>query len=348
MRASEGWCFHEPWSAAREEKGTSRRAMPTRKVPGLFLRLCGDDFQGPLPELLGKKCHRAWGSSTGKSRPTRSRQHCLISVWTGSSLSVQLAAMNAIRQTQLLNKRELENAIPPSASWHADYRDTAYIYIGGIPLDVSEGDVVTIFSQYGNPTHINMIRDKETGKSKGFAFLKYEDQRSCDLAVDNLGGAEVLGRMLRVDHTRYKKRDDEDEETYRIDKAEAEPVNSGKRASDTDESEDERRRTKKRRPLLKEERELEELLQIKDGEEADPMRDYLIREKREEVERAKEKEKKHKHRHRSEHDGERKHRHRSHREDKDGERHRRHRSRSKDRERDSKSHRSRRDRDDSR
>lgn len=252
--------------------------------------------------------------------------------------------MNAIRQTQLLNKRELENAIPPSASWHADYRDTAYIYIGGIPLDVSEGDVVTVFSQYGNPTHINMIRDKETGKSKGFAFLKYEDQRSCDLAVDNLGGAEVLGRLLRVDHTRYKKRDDEDEETYRIDKAEAEPVNGGKRASDTDESEEERR-PKKRRPLLREERELEELLQIKGGEEADPMRDYLIREKREEVERAKEREKKHKHRGRGERDGERKRRHRSHREDKDSEKHRRYRSRSKDRERDAKSNGSRRDRD---
>jgi RNA-binding motif X-linked protein 2 len=255
--------------------------------------------------------------------------------------------MNAIRQTQLLNKRELENAIPPSASWHADYRDTAYIYIGGIPLDVSEGDVVTIFSQYGNPTHINMIRDKETGKSKGFAFLKYEDQRSCDLAVDNLGGAEVLGRMLRVDHTRYKKRDDEDEETYSIDKVEAEPVNGGKRASETDESDYERRR-KKRRPMLKEERELEELLQVKDGEEADPMRDYLIREKRNEVDRAIEKEKKHRYRQRGEHDSERNHRHRSHREEKDSERYRRRRSRSKDRGQDARIHRSRRDRDDSR
>jgi RNA-binding motif protein, X-linked 2 len=242
--------------------------------------------------------------------------------------------MNAIRQTQLLNKRELENAIPPSASWHADYRDTAHIYIGGIPLDVSEGDVVTIFSQYGNPTHINMIRDKETGKSKGFAFLKYEDQRSCDLAVDNLGGAKVLGRMLRVDHTRYKKRDDEDEETYRIDKAESEAQNgSGKRASDSNESEEEGRRKKKRRPLLKEERELEELLQIKDGEEEDPMRDYLIREKREEVEKAKERKKKHMHKHKRAEDGERKHR--------DSDRHRSHRGKSKDRERTHRHHRSR-------
>lgn len=256
--------------------------------------------------------------------------------------------MNAIRQTQLLNKRELENAIPPSASWHADYRDTAYIYIGGIPLDISEGDVVTIFSQYGNPTHINMIRDKETGKSKGFAFLKYEDQRSCDLAVDNLGGAEVLGRVLRVDHTRYKKREDEDEETYRIDKVEEEPTAVGKRASDTEESEEEMKRRKKRRPLLKEERELEELLQIKDGEEEDPMREYLIREKREEIERAKREAKKHRHRHRDERDDEGTQQHRGHRGQRESKGDRRHRSRSKDREREARSHRSRREREHSR
>lgn len=215
--------------------------------------------------------------------------------------------MNAIRQTQQLNKRELENAIPPSASWHVDYRDTAWIYVGGIPLDLSEGDVMVIFSQFGNPTHLNLIRDRETGKSKGFGFLKYEDQRSCDLAVDNLTGADVLGRMLRVDHTRYKKRDDEDEDTWRIDRLEAEAAananGKGKRASDTEESEDEKDRRKKRRPMLKEEKELERMLAIKEnGEDEDPMKDYLISEKREEVRRARdrdtEREKRHKHRHR--------------------------------------------------
>ena len=36
-----------------------------------------------------------------------------------------------------------------------------------------------------------MVRDKETGKSKGFAFLAYEDQRSTVLAVDNLNGIQV-------------------------------------------------------------------------------------------------------------------------------------------------------------
>lgn len=230
--------------------------------------------------------------------------------------------MNAIRQTTLLNKRELENAIPPSASWHVDYRDTAWIYVGGLPLDLSEGDVVTIFSQFGNPTHLNMIRDKETGKTKGFGFLKYEDQRSCDLAVDNLGGADVLGRLLRVDHTRYKRREGEDEDTYRIERMEAEANGSGKRASDTEEETDDEARGKKRRKMLKEERELQEMLAVKrEGEDEDPMREYLIREKREEVGRARDKEeKRHKHKHRHHHrrkdeddvaeGGERKRRHR--------------------------------------
>lgn len=50
-----------------------------------------------------------------------------------------------------------------------------------------------------------MPRDKGTGKSKGFAFLMYEDQRSTVLAVDNLNGAKVRNRTLKVDHVKdYK------------------------------------------------------------------------------------------------------------------------------------------------
>ncbi|KAK1147308.1 RNA-binding protein Cwf29 [Aspergillus melleus] len=203
--------------------------------------------------------------------------------------------MNTIRQIQALNKRELENAIPPEASWHADYRDTAYIYIGGLPFDLSEGDIVTIFSQYGEPVHVNLARDKETGKSRGFAWLKYEDQRSTDLAVDNLGGATVMGRMLRVDHTRYKRRDDE-EEGDNVARLMGDVETKNDRGDDTD---DERRRRRKRRgseeddeprrrPLLKEEKELEELIRTHDEE--DPMKEFLIEEKKEEVARALERE----------------------------------------------------------
>lgn len=80
--------------------------------------------------------------------------------------------------------------------------------------------MICIFSQYGEILHINLVRDKQTGKSKGFAFLRYADQRSTILAVDNLNGSEVLGRKLRVDHvSQYKqpKKDGDDAEDYEQD-----------------------------------------------------------------------------------------------------------------------------------
>jgi RNA recognition motif-containing protein len=54
---------------------------------------------------------------------------------------------------------------------------------------------------------INMPRDPETGKPKGFCFLMYEDQRSTVLAVDNLTGAQVLGRTLRVSRLGFRPSD---------------------------------------------------------------------------------------------------------------------------------------------
>lgn len=185
--------------------------------------------------------------------------------------------MNSIRQIKELNKRELEAGVSTSASWHADYRDTAYIYIGGLPFELSEGDIITIFSQYGEPTYINLVRDKETGKSKGFCFLKYEDQRSTDLAIDNLGGATVMGRMLRVDHSRYKEKDDEELQ----DNTGGDPtveIGSSRTKKRTDETESEAERE---RPLIKEEIELAKLIREHDND--DPMKGFLIEQKQEEV-----------------------------------------------------------------
>jgi len=62
-----------------------------------------------------------------------------------------------------------------------------------------------LFNRYGEIMDINMPRDKQTGKSRGFAFLMYEDQRSTVLAVDNLNGATVRNRTLKVDHVKNYK-----------------------------------------------------------------------------------------------------------------------------------------------
>jgi RNA-binding motif X-linked protein 2 len=59
--------------------------------------------------------------------------------------------------------------------------------------------------RWGEIVNLNLLRDKKTGKSKGFAFICYEDQRSTILAVDNFNGANLAGRSIRVDHVKdYK------------------------------------------------------------------------------------------------------------------------------------------------
>ncbi|KAJ9101211.1 hypothetical protein QFC21_003430 [Naganishia friedmannii] len=124
--------------------------------------------------------------------------------------------MNVIREINRINQREIElGGDGTTASWHDDYKDSAYVFVGGLPFELTEGDVITVMSQFGEIVDINMPRDKETGQPKGFAFIMYEDQRSTVLAVDNMNGGTVLGRTIRVDHVKdYKqpgKRNEEGE-----------------------------------------------------------------------------------------------------------------------------------------
>ncbi|ORZ06477.1 hypothetical protein BCR42DRAFT_160011 [Absidia repens] len=128
--------------------------------------------------------------------------------------------MNVVKEIQRINQRELgtTEGWDDSRSWHNQYKDTSWIFVANLDYDLTEGDVVCIFSQYGEPLNIEMARDQKTGKSMGFAFLQYENQKSSILAVDNMNGSSVLSRTLRVDHSygpkKKKRAEDEDEETY--------------------------------------------------------------------------------------------------------------------------------------
>ncbi|XP_076303423.1 RNA-binding motif protein, X-linked 2 [Lasioglossum baleicum] len=123
-----------------------------------------------------------------------------------------------VKNIQKLGEQELLRG--SKSSWHDQYRDSAWIFVGGLPYDLTEGDIITIFSQYGEVVNINLIRDKDTGKQKGYGFLCYEDQRSTVLAVDNFNGTKILGRTIRVDHVaNYKAPKDSkniDEETKQL------------------------------------------------------------------------------------------------------------------------------------
>lgn len=176
--------------------------------------------------------------------------------------------------------------------------------------------------------------------------MKYEDQRSTSLAVDNLGGATILGRVIRVDHTRYEPKEGEvvDENAQRnsgekpTDEGDKEWRGKRRRRRDDDSGgDDDRRKRSPPREVLKEELELQKL--IRDHDDEDPMKEYLIRQKKEDLEKAlgdlKNEKKSSKHRHDKERGDRNEHGHRYHRSKASS---RRHRSRSKDYRRPAKPH----------
>ena len=113
--------------------------------------------------------------------------------------------MNVVREIQRINEQELKLGVSGKGSWHHKYRDSAWVYVGGLPFELTEGDVICVMSQWGEVEDFNMPREEKTGKSRGWAWVKYEDQRSTVLAVDNFNGTKLLGRTLRVDHCeKYK------------------------------------------------------------------------------------------------------------------------------------------------
>jgi RNA recognition motif-containing protein len=72
------------------------------------------------------------------------------------------------------------------------------IYVGNINYSLGETELQKIFEVLGKVDSIKIIRDKRTGKSKGFAFIEMPDKKEAMEAIKTLDGKEVAGRNLRV------------------------------------------------------------------------------------------------------------------------------------------------------
>ncbi|KAF9994190.1 hypothetical protein BGZ79_001085 [Entomortierella chlamydospora] len=183
--------------------------------------------------------------------------------------------MNNVRQVERLNEREANLSMSSSGSWHEQYKDSAHIFVGGLPFNLTEGDIVCVLSQFGEIAGINLVRDKESGKSKGYAFLKYVDQRSTVLAVDNMNGSKIAGRVIRVDHVQnYKVPKVFDADGNEVEPDEDTVNNVAPKPIEEDDSEDDSSSES-------------EAVDDTGIDIDDPMRDYLLKKRRKKDKRAK-------------------------------------------------------------
>lgn len=82
-------------------------------------------------------------------------------------------------------------------------RDDRNIYIGSLPLDADEAEIRGLFTPYGEVLKLTLIRDHETGESRGFGFVKLSEE-DVQAAVDALDGLELRGCRVRVNVARDK------------------------------------------------------------------------------------------------------------------------------------------------
>jgi RNA recognition motif-containing protein len=78
------------------------------------------------------------------------------------------------------------------------------IYVGNLPYTATEEDVTDLFAAYGPVERVKIITDRETGRSKGFAFVTLGDQSKLNASIEALDGQDYQGRALRVNASEPK------------------------------------------------------------------------------------------------------------------------------------------------
>ena len=78
------------------------------------------------------------------------------------------------------------------------------IYVGNLSFQTTDADLNNMFSEVGQVESVQIITDRDTGRSKGFGFVEMSDDEAAAKAIERFNGKEVNGRALTVNEARPK------------------------------------------------------------------------------------------------------------------------------------------------
>lgn len=76
------------------------------------------------------------------------------------------------------------------------------LYVGGLAYSVTEEQLQTLFAEIGKVTSAVVIKDRDSGQSKGFGFVEMEEDKDAQTAINDLNGKEIDGRTITVNEAR--------------------------------------------------------------------------------------------------------------------------------------------------
>lgn len=78
------------------------------------------------------------------------------------------------------------------------------IFVGNLDFAATESSVRSLFEPFGNVERVSLVTDRETGRSRGFAFVEMTDPAQADQAIAALNGSNLDGRALNINEARPK------------------------------------------------------------------------------------------------------------------------------------------------
>src|SRR5262245_1324217 len=76
------------------------------------------------------------------------------------------------------------------------------LYVGNLSFNTSTQDLEAMFGEVGTVTSANIVEDRETGRSRGFAFVEMSSKEEAQNAISSFDGKEVDGRNLKVNEAK--------------------------------------------------------------------------------------------------------------------------------------------------
>lgn len=76
------------------------------------------------------------------------------------------------------------------------------LFVGSLPWGVDDSKLNEIFAKYGSIVSATVLKDRETGRSRGFGFVEYVNDEDADKAIAELNGSDVEGRKIVVNVAR--------------------------------------------------------------------------------------------------------------------------------------------------
>jgi cold-inducible RNA-binding protein len=78
------------------------------------------------------------------------------------------------------------------------------LFVGNIPHSTSEAELRALFEPHGKVDQVSVVTDRDTGRSRGFAFVEMTDSAEAEKAIAALNGKELGGRALNINEARPK------------------------------------------------------------------------------------------------------------------------------------------------